>query len=365
MNLGLQLILLLLVLVVLVSVWGLFYQLLRQQGRLLLRLETLEERFASGAPLVQPGLPINGSPVEPPGLPIGAEVPPFRLRDLDGNIRELRDFADKRVLLVHWSPSCGFCTQIAPDLAKLQNDLRKRKTELVLVSYGDSESNRRLAKEHGLDCPILLQEQSDPLEAFTHLGTPVAYLLDERGRVAERLAIGANEVPALAQEVARGKRRLRSQRPLGESRIEREGLKPGTPAPAFELPALDGQTVSLEEYRGRRVLLVFSDPHCGPCDAVAPHLARIHREEGDTGLALLMISRGERDENRRKRNEHGIDFPMVIQPGWNVSKQYGIFATPVAFLINEEGLIEREVAQGADEILALAQDGLVADGRRP
>jgi hypothetical protein len=47
----------------------------------------------------------------------------------------------------------------------------------------------------------------------------------------------------------------------------------------------------------------------------------------------------------------------VIQDGWRVSKQYGIFATPVAFLIDENGLIAAKVARGREEILRLAEAG--------
>ena len=58
---------------------------------------------------------------------------------------------------------------------------------------------------------------------------------------------------------------------------------------------------------------------------------------------------------RAKAAGHGLDFPIAIQRGWTVSKQYGIFATPVAFLIDEEGVIAQPVAKGKDEIVALAR----------
>ena len=45
---------------------------------------------------------------------------------------------------------------------------------------------------------------------------------------------------------------------------------------------------------------------------------------------------------------------------WKLSKEYGIFAVPVAFLIDEKGVIARKVAQGVDEILALVPQGLAA-----
>jgi peroxiredoxin len=122
---------------------------------------------------------------------------------------------------------------------------------------------------------------------------------------------------------------------------------------------LDGEMVSLEDYRGRPLLLVFSDPSCGPCNMLAPELARLHRRHGGA-LAVVMISRGDPDANRAKAEEHGFEFPVLIQPGWRISKEYGIFATPVAFLIDAEGTIARDVARGAPEILQLARAAAAA-----
>jgi len=121
------------------------------------------------------------------------------------------------------------------------------------------------------------------------------------------------------------------------------------------LPDLNGDTVSLEEYRGRKLLLVFTDPNCGPCDRIAPELAQLYRQNGQNGLALVMIGRGDVGENRKKAEQNGFNFPVVVQKNWELSKRYGIFATPVAFLINEDGVIARDVAIGADSILDLAE----------
>ncbi|MGH3061935.1 MAG: TlpA family protein disulfide reductase, partial [Gaiellaceae bacterium] len=92
-----------------VSLAWLLVQALRQQGRLLLRIEALERR-AGG--LDEPAAdPARG------GLPLATAFPSFRLPDLDGEEVGLEEF-ETRVLLVHWSPECGFCRQIAPDLAR-------------------------------------------------------------------------------------------------------------------------------------------------------------------------------------------------------------------------------------------------------
>jgi peroxiredoxin len=340
---------------VLSMAWSLLH-VLRQHGRLLLRVEALEARIGTDE---APGQ------AELAGLLPATLFPPFLLPSLDNGEVALEQFRGERVLLVHWSPDCGYCRQIAPDLARLQEGLRERKTKLVLVSYGSPEANRTLVEEHGLTCRVLLQPDRATVEGFAHMGTPVAYLLDEKGRIAKPVAVGARDVPELAAHAAGHHSRLQTERPMSESRIEREGLKAGTPAPPFELPTLRGETASLAEQRGRRVLLVFSDPDCGPCESVLPELARLHRERRSDGLEIIMVSRGALEENRRKAEAFGIDFPVVLQSGWKLSKKYGIFATPIAFLINEEGVIERDVARGPSEILSLAEPALSAEGRVP
>jgi peroxiredoxin len=344
-----------LLLAVLTLGW-LVLQLLRQQGRLLLRIEALEGRGAVDMP---------GASDTRGGLPLATPFPPFRLASLEGAEVGLEDFQGKRVLLVHWSPECGFCRRIADDFARLSGDLSRRKTELLFVSYGSPEANRALMEQHGLRSQVLLQPDGQTVAGFARIGTPAAYLLDEKGRIAKPIAIGAHEVPELAEEAAGRRTRLTSELSLSDSRIEREGLKAGSLAPDFELPDLRGRRVSLAEQRGRRVLLVFSDPECGPCDALLPDLVRLDREHGQDDLMLVLVSRGGVEENRRKAQAIGVEFPVVLQSGWRLSKKYGIFATPVAFLIDQEGVIERDVARGPAEILALADAALSAEGRVP
>jgi peroxiredoxin len=167
--------------------------------------------------------------------------------------------------------------------------------------------------------------------------------------------LGTDDVLELAGEVAHGRNRLRSERPLIESRIEREGIKPGTVAPAFALPDLTGATVRLGDFRGRKVIVVFSDPECGPCNALMPRLGQLVRESPVGSLDIVVVSRGEVDNNRSKIDERAVPFPVVIQPGWQVSREFGIFSTPVAFLVDEHGVVAEEVARGGDEVLQLAR----------
>jgi peroxiredoxin len=325
------------------ALWAVLYQVVKQQGRLLLRLDDLK------APATE--LPVV--PAQPPGPAVGAPVAPFELPDLSGRQLALEAFRGQRVLLVHWSPGCGFCDLIAPDLALHYGRLREQGVQLVLVSSGDPVANLQLAQRHRLDCPIVLQPQGTVIDVFRRQGTPVACLVDAEGKVAAPLAVGAEAVPALVRELISvpQKRRLPGrERPLSESRIVRDGLKAGTPAPHFTLPDIRGHQVSLGDFIGRPLVLVFSDPHCGPCDALAPQLAQVEN------VQLVMISRGDVEDTRRKAEQYGFDFPVLVQERWEISRAFGIFATPVAFLVGADGVIQRNVAQGADAILSLIND---------
>src|SRR6266540_1745528 len=142
------------------------YQLIKQQGRILMRLDDLE-RLAGTAGKDAP----DRRQSEPEGLAPGTPVAPFSLPDLSGRVVPLEEFRGKQVLLVYWNPECGFCDLIAPDLARLESNLQKRNVQLLLISHGNSEQNRKLAEEHGLNCPILLLKDSGSLEVFRNEGT--------------------------------------------------------------------------------------------------------------------------------------------------------------------------------------------------
>src|SRR6266850_3795717 len=170
--------------------------------------------------------------------------------------------------------------------------------------------------------------------------------LDELEKRLIELEFGEGEEPA-GHDDERADRF--SNRSLARSKIKRDGLKAGTPAPDFCLPRLDGSgELALSELRGRQVLLVFSSPSCGPCNTLAPQLERFHCEH--PALEVVMVSKGEPEENRAKVKEHGLTFPIVLQQQWEISRRYAMFATPIAYLIDEQGVIVHDVAVGTDAI---------------
>jgi peroxiredoxin len=151
--------------------------------------------FGRSGALAGVGIP-DEAPYEE--LPIGTMLPSFDYPDLRGQRVSLESLAGRKALLVNWSDTCGFCKRIAPELASMVPELRQHDVELVLMSLGEAKGNRKLAESSGLDCVYLLQDPASEFPPFSSMGTPVAYLVDEEGKVASELAVGAGDVPALA-----------------------------------------------------------------------------------------------------------------------------------------------------------------------
>jgi peroxiredoxin len=239
-----------------------------------------------------------------------------------------------------------------------------------MISTGDPEVNRNLFDEHKVGCPVLLQKGSEVAEAYQANGTPSGYLVSAEGQIASELAMGADRLLELLEREAHSRKQTAeltkvarngngdekgnrfSNRSLARSKIRRDGLKAGTPAPDFRLPRLNGRgELALSDLRGRPVLLVFSSPGCSPCNALAPQLEKFHREYPE--MEVVMISKGDPKENRSKAKEHGLTFPILLQQQWEISRRYAMFATPIAYLIDEAGVISQDVAVGIDSILDL------------
>ena len=137
-------------LLIAVGAW-LGYQLVRQNGRILLRLEAIEKQFARRT---------ETKPRETGGLRLGAVAPDFELPDLAGAHRKLSEFRGKDVLVIFFNPQCGFCTKMVGDLAALPVDGIDHAVPIV-VTTGEAEENRKLIEQYGIRCVVLRQEQME------------------------------------------------------------------------------------------------------------------------------------------------------------------------------------------------------------
>jgi peroxiredoxin len=126
-----------------------------------------------------------------------------------------------------------------------------------------------------------------------------------------------------------------------------------TPAPAFSLPDLSGTLITLDVLLsfGRPVLLIFSDPGCGPCNSLLPEVGRWQRDYASK-LTLALISRSTPEANRAKASQHGIAL-VLQQQDREVAEAYQAQGTPCAILISSNGTIRSGLSCGAEQIREL------------
>jgi uncharacterized membrane protein YphA (DoxX/SURF4 family)/thiol-disulfide isomerase/thioredoxin len=127
----------------------------------------------------------------------------------------------------------------------------------------------------------------------------------------------------------------------------------GTPARDFTLPDITGQECSLQSLRdqGKTICLVFVSPHCDPCKALWPYIAKWMREY-DAAVHMAVITRGAAAVTLAKQNN--VDPSRVLlQKEFVLSEAYGITSTPAAVLVGAEGRIQSGLAVGREEIRKL------------
>src|SRR5262249_24877574 len=97
-----------------------------------------------------------------------------------------------------------------------------------------------------------------------------------------------------------------------QATVATAGLAVGSLAPSFTLPTLAGETITLAALRalGKPVVLLFSDPGCGPCNALLPEIGRWQREHA-AKLVVALVSRGTIEANRPKASENGLRHVLL------------------------------------------------------
>ena len=150
-------------------------------------------------------------------------------------------------------------------------------------------------------------------------------------------------------------------------------LKVGDPAPDFSASVTDGSTVSLADYRGRKLVMYFYPMDDTPgCTRQACSLRDTAGEIAARGAAILGVSAQGSESHRRFTEKYALNFPLLADTGLAVAQAYGVagsglggllrqavgVAQRVTFIIDEAGKIAAIIADPdcpdhGEEVLAL------------
>lgn len=124
----------------------------------------------------------------------------------------------------------------------------------------------------------------------------------------------------------------------------------GEPAPPFKAVTTSGQQVTLNNYKGRVLVLDFFASWCPPCRASIPHLVNLNRKYGKQGLQILGMSVDEDGEAavRKFVAEKGINYPVAVVDS-EIQGDYGIRSIPTMYLVNKKGVIVEKFMGFSDE----------------
>ncbi len=117
------------------------------------------------------------------------------------------------------------------------------------------------------------------------------------------------------------------------------GPEIGSPAPNFSLQDHSGNLISLEDLKGKAVLVNFWATWCGPCRQEIPSLEALYQKFKDRGLVVVGISLDEDgwDSVLSFRKIVSVTFPIVLDRDLKASELYGTFRIPETYLIDFKG----------------------------
>jgi thiol-disulfide isomerase/thioredoxin len=139
-------------------------------------------------------------------------------------------------------------------------------------------------------------------------------------------------------------------------------LKVGSPPIGFQVTTIKGERLSLEQYKGKVVLLDFWATWCVPCRQEMPNVINVYEKYNKKGFEIVGISLDRsRDDLDRYLDKYDVEWPQYFDGKFwknDVATLYGIQSIPATFLIDKKGLIRykslrgRQLQSAVEELLA-------------
>ena len=122
----------------------------------------------------------------------------------------------------------------------------------------------------------------------------------------------------------------------------------GKPAPVFTIQD-DETEVTLDQFRGKVVVLNFWASWCAPCITETPSLVTLQERLKDKGIVVVAVSMDEdEDAYHRFIKQYDVNFLTVREPSARTQHLYGTEKLPETYIIDRGGILRRRLINAAD-----------------
>jgi peroxiredoxin len=137
--------------------------------------------------------------------------------------------------------------------------------------------------------------------------------------------------------------------------IDLTAVKEGKAAPDFELTNLEGETVKLSDYQGKKVILNLWATWCPPCQAEMPHMQNFYEKNKDNGIEILAVNLTSMDNGRATIkqfvDDFGLTFQIPLDEDGSIGRQYQAVSIPTSYMIDTKGVISKKIVGPMDETM--------------
>lgn len=317
-----------------------------QQGEIIKRLDIMDVISRDGEPVEREDA---GSPND--SLPIGAPFPDFSIMDGGGKTVTFEHILTnaKPSLFLFVGPNCNPCGALMPEVLQWKEEMGDR-LNFVIVSNGTLDANiKKFGEETAAD--ILFESKRELAEKVRAKWTPTAIFVSHDGTIASHPASGDSAIRNLIDKI-RNEDLTREFVFFADRNITGKAPFIGKTIPEFALEDLDGRTITNKDFKGERTLAVFWSTDCPHCVRIMSEIKEWDKSKSADDPKMVIFSEGDKEFHK----ELGLELPVLLEKGNKTAIELGMFGTPSAVLIDEQGRIVTETAVGAANIWALIGD---------
>jgi len=230
-----------------------------------------------------------GVSLQGPSVSWSDDVQDFTLPSAtDGSLIRPSDYPGQVILINWWRTSCGYSQRESPRLVQLYEKYRNQGLVILGVSDDDAETVAQVPdylKRYGIPWAVGLNDQGEFTREIvrprTDGSTPANYLITRSGQLTY---LGLDRTPEDWQKLEEAVARALEEPPTAPQTTMTREL---SPAHAFSLPNLSGETVSLSDFAGKPLVVNFFT--ASTCDWAGPVLSKLHQDLAGRGLQMVGI----------------------------------------------------------------------------